>query len=485
MRLVLLLLFASALAAQPSDLADKARLARDLVVAGKSEQAIPIYEELVRAFPKDPAMIMNLAIADFKTKRYRDTIQQAELALQLQPELASANLFLGASWIELHEPARAVAPLEKVIALQPNDRNARLMLADALFDLERYEDSRRQFQTASEQSPDISRVWYGLARSYDALASRARQQLENGNSGYSLALSAEDYRKQRRYGSAHANYRQALARQPGLPGLHAGLAAVYRSIGHPDWAAEEEELERRTAACPNGLACDFTAGRYAEVIEAARAGTTPEALYWLVKSYGELARQAYDRLARLPPSLERHLHAARTYDAGGQPLEAAKEWREAQRLSSENREIQTALVWSLFKGGDHENLLPIAVQLLSQQPDSRDLNFLIGASLLTVGRPEKAIEHLENSIRQDSQFLPARAALGRALFRAGKAEEAIPHLKAALTIDEDGSGHFQLLRAYQITGQADLARHALAEYQAFQKLVEAKAKFEDGTTLTR
>jgi tetratricopeptide (TPR) repeat protein len=486
MRLVLLFLLGSALAAQPADLVEKARLARDLVVAGKSGQAIPIYEELVRAFPNDAGIIMNLAIADFKTKRYRDTIQQAERALQLQPELASAHLFLGASWIELKEPARAVSPLEKVIAAQPNDRNARLMLADALFDLGKYEDSTRHFQKVSEQAPDSSRAWYGLARSYDALGSRARQQLENGASAYALALSAEDYRKQRRYGSAHTNYRQALAKQPVLPGLHAGLAAVYRSLGHPDWAAKEEQQEPKIPPCPDGsLACDFIAGRYAEIIEAARAGNTPEALYWLVKSYEELARQAYDRLSRLPPSLERHLHAARSYDTGGQPLEAAKEWREALKLSPENREIQTALVWSMFKGGDYENLLPIAVQLLNQQPDSRDLNFLIGASLLTVGRPEKAIGHLENAIRQDSQFLPAHAALGRALLRAGKATEAIPHLRAALTIDEDGSGHFQLLRAYQITGQTDLARHALAEYQAFQKFVEGKEKFEDGTTITR
>jgi uncharacterized protein (TIGR02996 family) len=486
MRLVLLFLFGSALAAQPADLADKARLARDLVVAGKSEQAIPIYEELVRAFPNDAGIIMNLAIADFKAKRYRDAIQQSERALQLQPGLASANLFLGASWIELHEPARAIAPLEKAIAAQPNDRNARLMLADALFELGKYADSTRHFETASEQSPDSSRVWYGLARSYDALASRARQQIETSGSAYGLALAAEDYQKQRRYGSAHTNYRQALAKQPGLPGLHAGLAAVYRSIGHSDWAAAEEEQERKVSGCPHsGLVCDFTAGRYAEIIEAARAGTTPEALYWLVKSYAEMARQAYDRLARLPPSLERHLHAARNYDTGGQPLEAAKEWREALKLSPENRDIQTALGWSLFKGGDYENLLPIAVQLLNQQPDSRDLNFLIGASLLNVGRPEKAVAHLENAIRQDSQFLPAHAALGRVLLRIGKATESIPHLKAALTIDEDGSGHFQLLRAYQITGQEDLARQALSDYQAFQKSAEAREKFEDGTAITR
>ena len=37
--------------------------------------------------------------------------------------------------------------------------------------------------------------------------------------------------------------------------------------------------------------------------------------------------------------------------------------------------------------------------------------------------------------------------------------------KAALADDEDTGAHFQLLRAYQLTGQTDLARQALVDYQ--------------------
>ena len=68
--------------------------------------------------------------------------------------------------------------------------------------------------------------------------------------------------------------------------------------------------------------------------------------------------------------------------------------------------------------------------------------------------------------------------------RAGKAAEAIPRLKTALGSDEDGSVHFELLRAYQVTGQADAAKKALAEYQAFRKSAEENKQLEQGSRIT-
>jgi hypothetical protein len=42
-----------------------------------------------------------------------------------------------------------------------------------------------------------------------------------------------------------------------------------------------------------------------------------------------------------------------------------------------------------------------------------------------------------------------------------------------LSADVDGSFRYQLARAYQATGQADLARTALEDYEAFRKGPEA------------
>jgi hypothetical protein len=51
--------------------------------------------------------------------------------------------------------------------------------------------------------------------------------------------------------------------------------------------------------------------------------------------------------------------------------------------------------------------------------------------------------------------------------------EAIPHLKAALPLDQDGSLHFQLSRAYERTGNSVLAKQALQEYE---KIAAARSK---------
>jgi tetratricopeptide (TPR) repeat protein len=62
-------------------------------------------------------------------------------------------------------------------------------------------------------------------------------------------------------------------------------------------------------------------------------------------------------------------------------------------------------------------------------------------------------------------MLPAQASLARTYLALGQSGKAIPYLKAALPIDDDGSLHYQLGRAYQASGQVELARQTLKEYQ--------------------
>ncbi len=47
--------------------------------------------------------------------------------------------------------------------------------------------------------------------------------------------------------------------------------------------------------------------------------------------------------------------------------------------------------------------------------------------------------------------------------------KAIPHLKAALPVDEDGSLHYQLARAYTATGQPQLGQEIMKQYQEMQR----------------
>ncbi len=144
------LLCAVTLGAQVAPSSEPLRRARDLVIAGKAEQAIPIYQELVRKFPNNPGLRVDLCIAQFTARRYRDSAEEAKAALRLQPGLPSANLFLGASYLQLGEFASAIPPLQKALEARPTDRNAGLALAEAFSGAGQYGQAAEQFQKLSK-----------------------------------------------------------------------------------------------------------------------------------------------------------------------------------------------------------------------------------------------------------------------------------------------------------------------------------------------
>jgi predicted Zn-dependent protease len=464
-RITILVLLSSAGLAQRGG--EEERIARELVAAGRVEEAIEVYERLVRTAPNDPQMLVNLSIAEFKARRFRSAASHAEAALQLAPGLAVANLFLGASYLELGMPRDAAQRLQQFLGVVPGDRNGRLMLAEALLGSEQLEEALEQFQNSSKMLPQSPRVWYGLGQTYAALAERALHDLERTapDSSFRHAIAGDLYLEQNRYGSAFVAYSKALSHEPAITGTRAGLARVYRHIGYPELAKKQEALERHAVSPANSHA----------------AGATE---YRAHQSYRQLSRQAYDHLRSLPPSVESHIHAAKMFDAQGQYVQAAIEWREAVKGAPEKTNLQMGLAWALYRSRDYESALPLLTSLLKVEPDSDHANFLYGASLVNMERPLEAISWLERALSKNPEFRPAKAALGQALLRAGKAEEAIPYLKAAIESDDNGSVRFQLFRAYQVTGQTDLARKALTEYQQFRAWLSAQEKFEQGSQVT-
>jgi predicted Zn-dependent protease len=483
MKPILFLFLAPVLWSQAGDTTEKARRAAELVLAGKPEEAIPLYQDLVRALPNDAGILLNLSIAEFKAKRYSDAASHAVAVLKLQPDSPAANLFLGSSYEELGEHAMALKPLEKALEARPQDRNARLMFAEALLNLERYEQAVIQFERARDLVPENPKVWYGLGRAYEGLSERLFHELEASNpeSPYWHALAADLYLKQRRYGSAFTQYRLALAGNAILFGVHAALATVYERTGHTEWARTESQREHQNEpdCSKGGVACDFAEHRFREIIQSGNLLTAQETQYWTCKAYAGMSHEAYARLLQLPPSIEAHLYKAKALEAGALTLEAAAEWREALILAPGDVHIGTALAWSLYRAGELDSALPILRELLRNGTNTRELNFLYGATLLDLDEPEKAIPFLESTIRLDGSFLPAHAALGQALLQTGKPTLAIRHLKAALPGDDDAKTHFGLFRAYQLSGQTDLAAHAKVEYQEALRAAEANERFQE------
>ena len=238
LRLALFCLTAG-LFAQTEEQARESQHAKELMAAGQYEQAIPIYQKLVQGLPGNTGLVLNLALAEHMAGRDRESIPHFEAVLKAQPNLVPALSALAQARLALNEPRAAVAPLEKVVALDPKNRDARGMLAGALLDSARFDQAAGHFRELTASSADDPRAWYGLGMSYQGLAGAAFDRLQKADptSAYVSALVADTRVQRRQYRSAFFFYREALKQLPNLHGIHAALAEVYRKTGHADWAA--------------------------------------------------------------------------------------------------------------------------------------------------------------------------------------------------------------------------------------------------------
>ena len=486
MKLVLALACAGAIlgcantaGAQSLALAEKAQHAKELMAAGRAAEAVPIYSELVKSIPNNPGLILNLGLALDLSGKKREAISQYEAVLKVDANSFPALLLIGTAYMDLGEPPKALAPLQKAVNLQPGNFDAQAMLAEADLGLNRFAEAGRSFQELSARDPSHARVWYGLGSSYEGLAQQSFDQLAAvaPGSAYWLDLVAESRLETKQDYSAFYFYHQALAKMATLRGVHAALGAVYRDTGHPEWASAEEEKERRLPppdCTAQKLECDFLAGKFIDIVEATEKSNTPEAYYWRTRACNQLALDAYLRLGRLPASVETHELKAKIESKRRQYAEAAKEWRAALGLSPDNRQFQKELAIALYRSGDLQGAATLFQELLQREPAATDLNFFLGDTILNSQKPQEAIVYLDKAVKNDPHLLPAQRSLGLAYMQIGRADQAIPHLKDALAIDEDGSIHYQLGRAYQAQGEKELARAMLEQYQEMHRAHEAE-----------
>src|SRR5262249_55955014 len=158
--------------------------------------------------------------------------------------------------------AAAIAPLQNAVRLQPDNVEARALLAQALLAQERFSAAEPHLRRLTQVAPKDPANWFKLGKVYEELASRTFADLlqRAPESPYARPRAAAARAGQGQRSAAVGLYRQALERAPALRGLHEGLARAYRAAGRADWAAVEEEKERQLPApdcAREALECAF------------------------------------------------------------------------------------------------------------------------------------------------------------------------------------------------------------------------------------
>lgn len=469
-----LLLIAGMAGQQPDTLVLKSQQAKRLLVQGRFGEAIPLYEELVKALPGNPGLRLNLGIAQHMTGRDREAAATLGEVLRVQPNHGQALALCGATYLRLGDPARAFGFLERASRVLPQDAEILQMLADAALMSGKFGPATSALRALAKIQPAEPRIWAGLGRGYEALSEEAFAKLDSLDPGspYWLALTAETRVKQRQFRSAVGLFREALAKL-NRRDWRESVAGIYEQTGHPDWAAAEKaraaQLQGPACAKPSAE-CHFLAVRYLQAAET--AGHTAEALYWRSKAYNELAREAYIALSRFPDSAEWHAFLGNLYRTQNKQAESIKEWQAAIDLRPGDPELQRELAATELANKDFAAAETILHALAETTPDNAEVLSLLGEAMIAQQKFGDAIAPLEKAAKLAPALLTVRASLGRALLSADRAAEAAPHLRAALPTDRDGSLHFELSRALAAQGKAAEADRFAVKSRQLRKLLE-------------
>ena len=92
------------------------------------------------------------------------------------------------------------------------------------------------------------------------------------------------------------------------------------------------------------------------------------------------------------------------------------------------------------------------------------------------GQLDSAAKFFEMALKNDPQFEEAQIGLGRVLLTQGKPDLALPHLQKAISLNPHNEvSQYQLSQAYRVLGRTAEQQKALIE---FQRLRAAKASRE-------
>jgi predicted Zn-dependent protease len=461
------------------DIAIKSHRAAQAMTVGRYDEASALYAELVQAHPEEPRFRLNLGLALHSSGRYREAVEQFRAFLKQQPDSSPAWFLLGMDCLKLNRPSQAVVPLDRAVRSDPANKIARLELSQALLLVNRLEDALANIQKVTELDPNDPQAWQATGLVYNALSRRAFGQLEESAPGsdYFDVLLARSLVERNQFLRAFSIYKQARNHGSNLRALYEGLAELYAKTQHPDWALTERQRERDLPPpdCSTAnVECEFMAGHFPQVLRLTGDSKGPEAFYWQSQAYAELSRQAFERLAQMPPSAAIHDLLAEAYRVQGKYELSVQEWREALRLTPEDRKQREGLARALWLNHQYQDAEPLLAELVRQQPESPPLNYELGDTLLRGESADKALPYLEKTVKLDPENKEAQADLGRAYMWLNQPDKAIPYFKSALDLDREGTIYYQLAQAYQKLGRKELAAHTMQQFQEISKAAAAK-----------
>jgi tetratricopeptide (TPR) repeat protein len=437
------------LAGEPAfaqDPAEEAQYAQRAMASGNYGQAVDIYSRLSSAFPQNLDIKRNLGLALHSMGRYSDALECFDFILQRAPLDKAALLFSGIELTGLDEPTKAITNLTRVLEHYGEDSTGLFARGRAYLSLDEFTSAAQDFSKVIQLDPQNTKAWEGLGKAYLLGAQQAFEFVEGHGafSGEWYALLARSYLSQEDYKMAFRFFHEAESHSPDLPGVHAGLAELYRQTNHTDWAATESAREAKAT----DVASTELRRKYLDALNFQQRGT-----------------EALAHLAHNPDTPEYHALLGLAYRIQRRDIDSVTEYRHALALSPNSATLKIELATALAIAKDCNAAISLSQDVLRADPNSPRANQVLGECFVDTNRPREAMPFLKAALKKDPHLLPAESALGRAYFHSGDYREALIHLRRAISLG-DPSVLYQLGEAYGKLGDQKASADYLAQYKA-------------------
>ncbi len=430
-------------------------LADSFANEGRWNDSIHVLQDLLKSFPDFPGIHTALGFDEAQKDDLQKAQKEFQIELRTRPGYLPARLGLTRVALGERNTQAATEALER--AWQADSGFVQANIASLLTspNLEEVVALRSRLATLTQGLP-ASRLRSFLHRFLD----------HSPEQGPALISQAPDTFAQGASDAIHPG----LSSAPDAPNLY--------TEGHYTACAQSlqnsrEPLDRDQLAL---LAkCSYYAGLYRDSFLVAgellrREPTDKEALYWRAKSCQKLALQSLTTMGIAQPNSYRvHLLLGQAYLNMNRYQEAEGEYALALRMQPRDLAGHIGLATAYWKDMKFDAALPYLKAALAEDPADPDASYILGEILIERHQYSEAKPYLVVAARgAGDRALLARALLSKVDASQGKTREAIAELKQALSVDRDGSLHFQLYQLYHKQGDMHAAQAALAESQAIR-----------------
>jgi tetratricopeptide (TPR) repeat protein len=205
-------------------------------------------EEFKKVLALDPDLVearVNLGLVYHALGEYNLAASNLSTALRQSPNLPGPTVILGIDYLKLGAVEKAIPVLQRALRLEPSNLEARRALARCYLSRADFRQAADEYRQLASLNPDKADAWFKLGHDYLDLSARQAfrgSQVFRG-SPWGNRFLGDTLFQRNRWRDAADEYRQALAIDPGQPGLHVSLGQAYLHGGKLDQAEAEFHLE--------------------------------------------------------------------------------------------------------------------------------------------------------------------------------------------------------------------------------------------------